>query len=260
MIESLMPIKTFVFDLNGTIWRWNTLTQNADNVISRLRKNRRKVYFVTNNAYFSRDQIVQRLKKLGIDTKMGDIISSGYAAAKYFESEGIKTVNLIGGHGLSEEFADLGIEHSLDSEHILLSLDRNFNYPKLKEIYDRVQNGARLYTTGIDRHIFVGDDVYPAELPMLKAIKEFVQVPILNLGKPSKNMKTRLLDDIFLFPEDTVLIGDDLPTDIAFGNLCGFKTALMLGGETTKEQAEKASGEESPDMILSGMRDILRRL
>ena len=137
MINSLMPIKTFIFDLNGTVWRWNRAVPNADRVISKLRSNRKKVYFVTNSSYFSRVQIVEKLRKFGIDAKVEDIVSSGYAAAKYFESEGIKTVNIIGGHGLVDEFSDLGIEHSLDSEHILLSLDRNFNYTKLKEIYDR---------------------------------------------------------------------------------------------------------------------------
>ena len=260
MIESLMPIKTFIFDLNGTVWRWNTLAPNTENVISRLRKNRKKVYFVTNSAYFSRDQIAQRLNKFGVDAKSTDIVSSGYAAAKYFESEGITAVNLIGGHGLSEEFDLLGIENDADSEHILLSLDRNFNYTKLKEIFDRVQDGAKLYTAGMDRRFYIGDEIFPAEMPMLKAIKEFVDVPILNLGKPSKNMKTWLLEDIFLFPEDTMLVGDDLDTDIVFGNMCGFKTSVMLGGNTTKKQAEDASGESRPDMVLSGMRDILKRL
>jgi HAD superfamily hydrolase (TIGR01450 family) len=259
-IHSLMPIKTFIFDLNGTIWFWNKLADDTEKVLSKLKKDRRKIYFVTNNCHFSREELALKLSKLGVSVSMEQIISSGYAAAKYFEVEGIRKVNIHGSSGLISEFESLGIEHDSESMHILLSYDRNFNYAKLKEIYDKVSEGAKIYTTGIDTNLYVGSDIYPAEMPMIKAIKEFVDAPVLNLGLPSKNIKSRLLEDVFLFPEDTILIGDNIETNIKFGNSCGFKTALLLGGFNTKDDVELSKYESKPDMILNNMKDILKRL
>jgi ribonucleotide monophosphatase NagD (HAD superfamily) len=78
------------------------------------------------------------------------------------------------------------------------------------------------------------------------------------LGKPSDYMKKIVLRKIHLFPEDILLIGDSLKSDIVFGNKCGFRTAIVLTGMTNLEQAKAARELQKPDFILKDIKELLR--
>ena len=52
------------------------------------------------------------------------------------------------------------------------------------------------------------------------------------------------------------MVGDRLYTDIAFGFNNGFKTVLVLSGETTEEMVSVA--DRKPDVVLPFVKDIIK--
>ncbi|MEA3229571.1 MAG: HAD-IIA family hydrolase [archaeon] len=260
MLVNFGSIRTFIFDINGTVMDWNHLYPHIDKLISTLKKRHKKIYYVTDNCVLTRAQMAEKLTNLGIKTREEEIISSGYVAASYFESKGIDNVYVSGGRGIIEELDKKGISISDDTDHVLISINRNFSYMKLKEIGDLAKNGAKLYATGINCKWFVDGDVYPAELPIIEAVKKYTGKEVRLLGMPSSQMKSKLLEDIFLFPEDTLLIGDNLRTNIKFGNLCGFRTGLVLTGESTEADLADISAEEKPTLVIRDVRNIIKNL
>ena len=59
------------------------------------------------------------------------------------------------------------------------------------------------------------------------------------IGKPQPQMVYSALRKYGAAPEETVLIGDRLYTDIACGNNAGIDTILVLSGEGKAEDCEK---------------------
>lgn len=53
----------------------------------------------------------------------------------------------------------------------------------------------------------------------------------------------------------TLMVGDRLDTDIAFGKLGGLKTLLVLTGVTRETDLEKA--KVNPDHVISSLPDLL---
>ncbi len=256
--RSFNNVKAFMFDLDGTIWKWSELLPHAAKVIEQLQEKKKKVYFVTNNAALSRKGIVTRLRTLGIKTEEKNVLSSGTSAARFFESQGIKKVYLSGERGLMEELELHGVHVRENAKTVLVGVDRNFNYWKLKHIYDLWKNGAKIYATGCGKHWYVGNDIFPGEAPFIKAIEHMTGEDVKILGKPSDEMKKFVLDSDYFYPEDTVLIGDDLDTDIFFGNKCGFRTVLVLTGDTNeKEIKEVKEAERKPSIVIKDLRDLI---
>ncbi|MFH1432127.1 MAG: HAD-IIA family hydrolase, partial [archaeon] len=257
MIIPFKNIKHYIFDLDGTIWTYRDLLPEANYVIDRIRRKEKEIHFTTNNTLLSRSDYAKKLLNLGIKTTKEHIFSAGYVASKYFEEKGIQDLYLIGEHGLIQDLSDAGVRVSENANDVLIGIDRNFNYSKLKHAADLINKGAEVYCTGISKYFRVGTDLYPGEAPIIKAIETLTGKMPIHLGKPSDVFKARLSTDLTLFPEDVLLVGDDLTEDIVFANKCGFKSALVLTGNTSKEQAEEATGLKKPGAIIRDLKEIV---
>ncbi len=250
-------IKAFIFDLDGTVWNWNALMPNMAETINRLKAKNRKVYYVSENNILSRSGLAEKLTQMGIPTNEKEIITTPYAAARYFSEKKIKTVYAIGEKGLIDELGKFDIAISEKSDVVLTSIDRSFSFWKLKTACDLIRNGAKLYSTGSAPLWRVNGDVLPAELPIQKAIEAVTGETATILGKPSDYLKKIVLEEFFLFPEDTLFIGDDIKTDVPFAQKCGFRSAVVVHGLTTQKEALEAKGEERPDAVIYNIRELV---
>jgi ribonucleotide monophosphatase NagD (HAD superfamily) len=68
-------------------------------------------------------------------------------------------------------------------------------------------------------------------------------------GKPSKVMMEVALDRLGVEPEECIMVGDRIETDIRMGKDAGMYTAVVLTGVTTYKQVENTKSK--PDFILS---------
>ena len=76
---------------------------------------------------------------------------------------------------------------------------------------------------------------------------------------PVKALTKEMIGEITGEPkETTVIFGDRLYTDIATGKRHGITAALVLTGETTREDVENAREDERPDLLLSSLADADR--
>ena len=257
MIIPFKNIKHYIFDLDGTVWTHTDLLPHAEYVIQKIQKKGKNIHFTTNNTILSRDETAKKLTRMGIRTTREHIFSAGYVASRYFEEKGITEIYVIGEHGLVKDLSEAGIKVSENANNVLLSIDRNFNYSKLKHATDLINKGAELYCTGISKYFRAGTELYPAEAPIIRAIEALTGKMPIHLGKPSDAFKSRISEDITLFPEDVLIIGDDLNEDIVFANKCGFKSALTLTGNTSKEAAQEATGMKKPGAVIRDLKEII---
>lgn len=260
MLPDFKKIKVFLFDLDETVWYWDRLVPRIDRVIMELRKRKKRVFFVTNNPVLTRQEFADRLNKFGIIAMPEQIHSTAYFSALYFQDNNIDRVYVVGEAGLVKELEAAGIEVSEKARHVLLSVDRNFNYWKLKKVLDIARHGAKFYSTGTGVIWRIGDDYFPAEMSIVSAVKSMTGEDVKLLGKPSSHFRQKLLQSVALFPDDTVLVGDDAATDIRLGNACGFKTVLVTTGVTRAEDVKNLEGSEKPDLVFKDAREILRGL
>ena len=74
------------------------------------------------------------------------------------------------------------------------------------------------------------------------------------MGKPSKEFFSAALKEIGASADETVLIGDDIYTDICGAQKSGMKAFLVKTGKYRKDDVEKSG--VSPDAVLDSIADL----
>lgn len=245
-----MPgIKCFVIDLDGVVYKGDKLIPGADEGLMKLRKKGR-IFFTTNNATMHREEYAEKLMRLGIPASPYEILTSGYVAAVH-----IKTyyddarVFLIGEEGLKRELEEQGVGvGQRNCSLVLTALDRGFNYNKLARALKFIQKGAPFLATNLDNVLISESGLLPGAGAIVSALKTASKKEPILIGKPSDIMADFILTKAGVKPEEILIIGDRLDTDIAMGKNFGMKTALVLTGYTKEEDLRNS--RIKPDYVL----------
>ncbi len=245
LIDDLKDIKLAIFDLDGVIYRGNTLIPGVDDIITHLKKLSIQVVFNSNNSTLTRQMYVEKLKKLNIDCVSDDIYTSASIAAEEITKLKSKAnIYVIGEKGLKEELKAKGhqicdqVRNFRNIDYVIVGLDRDFNYKKLAIAQNCISQGhAQFYATNADATLPDKDGELPGAGSMVAALKICTaQEPIYIFGKPSPIGIERILEKNNTHNKEAVIFGDRLDTDILAGNRAKIKTVLVLTGVTTRKQ------------------------
>ncbi|NOZ77085.1 MAG: HAD-IIA family hydrolase [Euryarchaeota archaeon] len=248
--------RCYVLDLDGVVYLGCEPVPGAVEAVRYLQE-RARVMVLTNNSTLSRQAYRERLRGLGIRIAKEDIITSGYAAAVYVKERfpGAR-VYVVGEEGLKEEMAGQGLELAAeDCDVVVAGMDRQVSYGKMAAALRFIREGAAFVATNLDRTLITEDGVLPGGGCIVKAIEYAAGVEPVVAGKPTEIMARVLLEAAGERPEDILIIGDRLTTDIAMGRTAGTRTALVLTGDDSLEDLE--GSPIRPDYVLESLADLV---
>lgn len=254
----LGDIDNFFFDLDQTLWNWDTTILGAEDLIHTLGQKDKNVRFFTDNTLFSSEGYARKLRSMDIDAQSDDIMTVNHVVGRYFNRRDIHSVYIIGGsrmiNGLDKH--DISVSHSADN--VLLGLDNQFNYRKLKRAAEILKNGGKLYTCSREKQLKKSGETRPHQLALNRALETFTD-DVKLLGKPSDEYVNEFTNYFSFLPDNSMLIGDQLD-DIEMGNKLGMKTALVMSGGTRKSDIQEAESIREPDYGVSNLSKLTRRL
>lgn len=263
-----MAVRTFVFDLDGVVYRGEQPLPGAVDTIKILRQLGHQVYFLTNNSTQTRTTYALKLRGMGIEADEGCIMTSSYATALYLNEIGARgaSVYVVGEGGLDEEISAIGMKlvrngASDRAEYVIVGLDRDFCYDTLVTAQQSILHGARFIATNRDgTYPLENDVVIPGGGTMVAAIEAATGVKPLLIGKPEIYAVRKVLDLAHASPEESVVVGDRLDTDILAGKRIGATTVLVLTGVTTRADLESAPEEMQPDIVVDILPQMLDKV
>lgn len=252
-------IKGFVLDLDGTVYLSDELIPGVEQVLDNLRKRGYKMVFLSNKPLQNRKTYADKLTRLGIPTSEEQVINSSYVMADYLSQTAPGSyIYVVGEKPLIDELREAGLKISEDPEqidYVVASFDRDFHYDKLQIAYEAIMNGAGFVATNPDRTCPVKGGEVPDAAGMIGAIEGVTGKKVEEIaGKPSELMVEAALDRLQVKPEECLLVGDRLETDIRMGNKSGISTALVLSGVSSREDLEKSSVK--PTFVLKDLSQL----
>lgn len=260
--EALKKVKYFLLDMDGTVYLGDKLIGNMDDTLDAIRRSGRKIVFLTNNSSKSKTVYEEKLKRMNLYREGDEVYTSGMATAEFLtdEREG-KSVCLLGTEALKAEFEARGVRLTEKNPDVcVLAYDTELTYAKLCAFTDGLFGGAEYLASHPDA-------VCPADgysLPDAGAFASMIETatgrkPDKIIGKPYDGMGKALTARYGAKPQEFVMVGDRLHTDIAFGVNCGFHTLLVLSGESTLADVEKLE-DKKPEFIIDDLNAVVEYL
>jgi 4-nitrophenyl phosphatase len=253
-----------VFDLDGVIYRGDTPVPGAIPTLHHLTTAGHRLFFLTNNSTRSRRDYANKLIRMGYPATPEQVMTSAYATGLYLRAHGAEghRVFIIGEHGLAEEMTLAGLtvlplESEQRAEYVVVGLDRFLTFAKLQRAFEEVRAGATFIATN-------KDPTYPMEegreIPgggsMVAALEYAVGITPVAIGKPEPYTLKEILRLANGRPEETVMVGDRLDTDIRVGRRVGLTTVLPLTGVTSRADLDRAAPEERPDFVIESLEEL----
>jgi arabinose operon protein AraL len=255
-------IEGVLIDLDGTIWKGNELISHADKAVAYLRSLGKRIVFVSNRGNWSRRMCHERLGRFGIAAEEEDIILSSTVTAQFLRKHyPLCQVWTLGDEGLREELRHHQVPLAPapeDADFLIITLHETMTYRDLDLAFRAVHHGARIIATNIDK-------TFPSEhgnaidvAGMVGAIEAAASRKVeLVLGKPSCFMVETALRQLKVPPNRCLVIGDSVESDIRMGRMYGMKTALVLTGNTKRNELEAWREKERPDYVMDSIYDIV---
>ena len=247
--------------MDGVLWRGNESIGDLPKIFANIHANGLALAFATNNSSTTVEQYVKKLDGFGVGVNTRQVITSGLVTAEYLGgkfSDGI-TIYVIGEEGLLSALKGGGFKvGKMDAEIVVVGLDRRVNYEKLKTAAFLIQHGALFIGTNPDTTLPTPDGLAPGAGSIIAAIEAATGISATIIGKPKPLMFQQALRRLGTSPNETLVVGDRLETDIAGGQAAGCKTALVLSGVTTKEMADLWS--PAPDLIATELGELVDQL
>ena len=270
--KNLFDKKIFIFDLDGVIYLGNQIVPGALEVINKLEELGKKVYYLTNNSTRTREDYVKKLEKMGIKSKIENIITSAYAAALYLRNKEIKkkkksNVFVIGETGIVSELEKMGFKtytdfkEELKINYVVVGLDSNFDYKKLSGGLYYISKGAEFIATNADPTLPTEKYALPGAGTMVSALETATnKKPSVIIGKPNPYTIDSILKREKVRSQDAVMVGDRISTDILAGKNANTTTVFVKTGAGNKEASKSQSENIFPDLILNSVKDLLQLL
>ncbi len=250
--------KLYIFDMDGTIYLGENVFPFAVTYIKRLRENGRRVLFFTNNASKSPEFYIDRLTRMGFEPKDDEIMTSGDVTIRFLkEKRPGKSVYLLGTRLLKKSFSDAGIKLSSNADIVVSSFDTELTYKKVECACTLIRNGAEYLCTHPDFNCPTEDGFIPDSGAIAAMITASTGVKPRYFGKPYADTAEMICSYTGVEAKDACIFGDRLYTDIALGKNSGMTAVLVLSGETKKSELSALTKEQSPDIVLNSIEDLL---
>lgn len=231
--------KALLIDLDGTMYHGDTPIEGASQLIKYLQEHNWLYRFVTNNSSSTAEQVAQRLTGMGIPAKAEDVCTSAQATAYYIASQKhdrTPKAYVIGEHGLRAALVEQGIELTdQQPDYVVQGIDKSFNYEKAAVAINFIRSGATSIMTNPDLLLPANGGLIPGAGSIGAMLQASSGIEPIVIGKPSSILVHFALTQLDVKPNEALVVGDNMSTDIAAGVQSGCDTVLLYTGLTNAE-------------------------
>lgn len=250
--------------MDGVVYREDHLIEGAVALIQLFQEKNIPFLFLTNNSAPTPEDLVVKLRHLGIsDLGPHHFYTSAMNTADFLSvTHPQRTAYAIGEGGLLSALKDAGIANDSIRPHYVVVGEGSPTMDKLNKAHSLIEKGARLVATNPDNWCPVSDS---ATRPGAGATVAYLEASTgqraYYLGKPNPYMfarAARRLGNGNALLSEVVMIGDTMETDIRGAVEIGMQAYLVLTGST--RIGDLPNYVYQPTRVLNSIADLIEEV
>jgi NagD protein len=248
--------KNYLIDMDGVLVRGQVPIPGAVDFLAQLVERQARFLILTNNSLYTPADLQLRLQHSGLDLPAGHIYTSALATAQFLQAQQPGgTAFVIGEAGLTTALHDVGYRLTDTApDYVVLGETTAYSFERITRAIRLIAAGARFIATNRDVRGPSDTGIVPATGAVAALIASATGRTPYFIGKPNPLMMRTALNTIDAHSEESVMVGDNMDTDIIAGIESGMTTILVLSGVTTRELVTRYPYR--PTQIADSVADI----
>ena len=262
-MAELTDKRLFLLDMDGTLYLDDALFPGTLPFLRRIREKGGRYLFLTNNSSRGADAYVEKLRRLGIKSTPEDFLTSVDALILFLRKGDYqgKPLYAAGTESFRSQLRQAGFPVTADrdeAEVLICGFDTELTFQKLEDACILLNRGVEFLATNPDWvcptwYGYVPDCGSVCEM-LFRATGRRPKV----IGKPQPEMALLAMESTGFSPEETVLVGDRLYTDIACAANAGIDSVLVLSGESSRNDLK--TSEVHPRWVLQDVAELTENM
>lgn len=248
-----------LIDIDGVLTvSWKPLP-GAVAALRRLRAAPVPLALVTNTTSRTRASIADTLAKVGFPVTVGDILTAPVIAAAYLHERypGARCLLLNSGD-IATDLAGLTLARPGEGAPVDVVLvggaGPEFSYQALNQAFGHLQRGARLVAMQRGLYWRTSEGLQLDTGAFLGGLEQAAATEAEVIGKPAAAFFAAALAHLGADATDTIMVGDDIETDVLAAQRQGLTGVLVKTGKYLPRTHRTASG--TPDHVLDSFADL----
>ena len=262
-MAALREKRLFLLDMDGTIYLDDRLFDGVIPFLQYIRRVGGRYLFLTNNSSRGVEGYIEKMRRLGIETERRDYLTSVDVTIAALQRERPeKKCYVFGTRSFYSQLRDAGIPVTArpdpDVDILLCGFDRELTFQKLEDACILLNRGVPFIATNPDWVCPTWYGSVPDCGSVCRMLTTATGREPTFIGKPQPEMARLAMERTGFSPEQTVLLGDRLYTDVACGVNAGIDTVFVLSGEGT--MADIDTYQIHPTWVYPDIGTLYRKL
>ena len=229
-------IKWVICDIDGVILHNNTPITGARDFLHGLQEREVPFLLLTNYPSQTPADLQNRFAQAGINVPEDRFYTSTMATAAFLARQSGRRAFVVGEGALTHALYNEGFTLTdQNPDFVVVGETRAYNWEMIHRAARLIQGGARFIATNPD---VAGPDAQPACGALCAPIERITGKHPFYVGKPSPWVMRAALNSMEAHSEESVIVGDNMRTDILAGTQAGMQTVLVLSGVTQKAELD----------------------
>lgn len=247
-------IDTIIFDLNGTLYEGGVAIEGANDTIKHLRKEGYNLSFITNTDGRSIEDVYKSVIKKGLEVERDEIYTPITAVKVFIEENKDKKFYPLVHNDALVDFSDLKIDDNNPDYIIIGDFCDKVSYDEINKVFRMIKAGAEIIA--LSKTLWYIDvDGYSINTgSFVKMFEIACNKEGILMGKPSQEYFRLALKRTNSNPQNTLVVGDDLTTDIVGAKEINAIGVLVKTGVFNSQELE--TSRIKPDHIIDDINKI----
>lgn len=229
-------LKAVLCDIGGVLYVGDRPVEGAIEAVAALRS-RYHIRFLTNTTQKTGTQVVEKLRAMGFAVEAHEVLTALDVTKRYLKERDAGAELLLTDDAIAF-FDDL---RDLTKRFVVVGdAQQNFTYERMNRAFRLLQDGAKLLAAAKNRYFKDADGKLSMDAGGFVAALEYAagcRAEII--GKPSAAFYTQACASMGVSPAETVMIGDDIESDVGGAQAAGLRAILVETGKFTPHDLER---------------------